>query len=56
MEMIQIVQINTLGSCMAPPQGLKLYIVIYREMLKKYSSQELLHQILNRTEFNMEHP
>jgi len=30
---------------MAPPQGLKLYIVIYREMLKKYSSQDLLHQM-----------
>jgi len=40
----KFVQIKPLGSCMAPPQGLKLYIVIYGEMLKK-SSQELLHQI-----------
>jgi len=27
------------------PRGLNLYIVIYREMLKKSSSKELLHQI-----------
>jgi len=37
------VQIKSLGLCMAPPQGLKVYIVIYREMLKK-SSQERLGQ------------
>jgi len=30
---------------MAPPQGLNFYIVIYKEMFKKSSSQELLHQI-----------
>jgi len=32
---------------MAPTQGLKLYIhvVIYKEMLKNYSSQDLLHQM-----------
>jgi len=30
---------------MAPPLGLKFYIVIYRERCKKKSSQELLHQI-----------
>jgi len=29
---------------MALPQGLKLFIVIYREMLKKSSSQEPLGQ------------
>jgi len=42
---IQVVQIKSLGSCMAPPQGLKvLHIVIYREVLKKSSSQEPLGQ------------
>jgi len=30
---------------MAPPMALNCYKVIYREMLKKHSSQELLHQI-----------
>jgi len=31
---------------MAPPlRGLNFYIAIYKEMLKKYSSQELLHQM-----------
>jgi len=30
---------------MVRPRGLSFYIVIYREMLKKSSSQELLHQM-----------
>jgi len=30
---------------MAPPRGLNVYIVIYREMFKKSSSQELQHQM-----------
>jgi len=29
---------------MAPPRGLNFYIVLYREMLKKSSSQEPLGQ------------
>jgi len=36
---------KSLGSQMAPPQGLKIYIVIYREMIKTSSSKDLLHQI-----------
>jgi len=28
-----------------PPKGINFYIVIYKEMLKKCSSQELLHQM-----------
>jgi len=39
------VQMKSLGSQMAPTQGLNFYIVKNREMLKKYSPQELLHQI-----------
>jgi len=39
------VQRKSLGSCMAPPQGLKFHIVIYWEMLKISSSQELVHQM-----------
>jgi len=41
----KFVQMKSLGSQMAPHQGLKLVHsnVQYREMLKKSSSQELLH-------------
>jgi len=41
----KFVKIKSLGSCMTHPRGLNFYIVIYKEMLKKCSSQELLHQI-----------
>jgi len=42
---LKFVQMKSLGSHMAMPQGLKLCIVIYREILKKSSSQELLYQM-----------
>jgi len=38
-------QMKSLELCMVPPQGLNFYTVIYWEMFKKYSSQELLHQM-----------
>jgi len=41
----KVVQMKSLGSQMALPQGLNFYIVIYREILKKSSSRELLHQM-----------
>jgi len=41
----KFVNIKSLGSCLAPPRGLNFYMVIYREMIKNSSSQELLHQI-----------
>jgi len=36
---------KSLGLQLATPQGLKLYIVMYREMLKTSSFKELQHQI-----------
>jgi len=42
---IQVYSIMSLGSCMAVPNGLNFYIVIYKEMVKKPSSQELLHKM-----------
>jgi len=38
---------------MAPPRALNFYIVIYRERLKKSSSQELLHQMGNYLEWSI---
>jgi len=37
-------QMKSLGSYMVPSRGLNFYLVIYREMLKKSSSQEPLDQ------------
>jgi len=48
-------QIKSLGLCMAQPKVLEFlhYIVIYREMLKKYSSQKTVAS--NGTIFSMGH-
>jgi len=41
----QFVQIKSLRSYIAPHQGLKLLHIDKKEMLKQFSSQELLHQM-----------
>jgi len=41
---------------MAPPQGLILLHMIYREMLKNSSSKELLHQMAQYLIFSMNDP
>jgi len=50
---IQVVQIKALGSCMSPPKGLNFYIVIYREVIKKSSSQEPIGQFQPNLAENM---
>jgi len=47
------IQIKSLGSCMPHPRGLNFYAVIYREMIKKSSSQELLYPMGQYTEWNI---
>jgi len=39
MRRFKFVQIKSLGSYMAQPKGINFYISIYREMIKKSSSQ-----------------
>jgi len=44
-ERFKFVQMKSLGSKLPHPRGLNFYIVIYRERLKTFSSQKLLHQM-----------